>query len=109
MARLPDPAVHKRWTRLIQQHEQSGLTIAEFCQLHEVSTASFYQWRRKTRNQSDPRGEFLAVEVSESRSSARDVRVNFPCGTQIEIDADDTQSLLLVVDRLAVRANEAAR
>jgi len=107
MARLPDPAVNKRWSRLIQQHEQSDLTISDFCDLHEISTASFYQWRRKFRDQADPQGEFLAVEVSELRSSAHDVRVRFPCGTQIELDARDTESLRLVVDRLAPRNGEA--
>ena len=106
MARLPDPSVHRRWSQLIQRHEKSDLTISDFCQLHEISTASFYQWRRKIRNQADPQGEFLAVEVSESGSSAHDVRVCFPCGTRIELDAGDTESLRLVVDRLAPRAGE---
>jgi len=107
MTRLPDPAVHKRWSRLIQQHEQSDLTISDFCDLHEISTASFYQWRRRIRDLADPQGEFLAVEVNESRSSAHDVRVRFPCGTQIELDASDTESLRLVVDRLVPRNGEA--
>ena len=106
MARLPDPAVHQRWTHLIQRHEQSDLTIADFCDQHGVSTASFYQWRRKIRNPVDTRGEFLAVEVSQPHSLTRDVRVRFPCGTRIELDPRDTENLLMVVDRLVSHPSE---
>lgn len=107
MARLPDPAVYTRWSRLIQRHQQSDLTIADFCDQHGVSTASFYQWRRKIRKQAQQRGEFFAVEVGLPRESTRDVTVRFPCGTQIELDAADTDNLRLVIDRLAARNVEA--
>tara|TARA_R110002049_G_scaffold46487_2_gene135231 strand:- start:2226 stop:2552 length:327 start_codon:yes stop_codon:yes gene_type:complete len=106
MARSPNPAVHQRWSRLIERYEQSDLTIAGFCDQNGISTASFYQWRRRIRNQAESRGEFLAVEVTD-RSAARDVKVRFPCGTQIELNAGDTESLRLVVDRLAPRDAEA--
>ena len=106
MARLPDPNAHARWSRLIQQHEQSDLTIVDFCDLHGFSTASFYQWRRKIRSQAAPQGEFLAVEVSDPKTSTRNVRVRFPCGTQMELDAADYENVRLVVDRLATRAVE---
>ena len=109
MARLPDPAVHQRWSLLIQQYERSDLTIADFCDLHGTSTASFYQWRQKLRSRADPQGEFLAIEVSQPRSSTHDVRVRFPCGTQIELEAGDRESLRLVVDRLAARDSETDR
>ena len=109
MARLPDPAVHQRWSSLIQRHEQSDLTIADFCDQHGISTASFYQWRRRIRNQADAPGEFFAVEVSEPRGATRDVRVRFSCGTQIELDASDTDNLMLVLDRLASRPAETVK
>lgn len=41
MVRMPDAAVRQRGSRLIQLREQSDLTIYDFCDLHEVSTASF--------------------------------------------------------------------
>ncbi len=69
----------------------SSLTITDFCDLHEISPASFYQWRRKLRSQADRRGEFLAVEVSQPRSPTRDVRVRFLSGAQIELDAGDKE------------------
>ena len=109
MARLPDPAVYERWSRLIRLHDQSDLTIAAFCDSHGISTASFYQWRRKIRGQTDQHGEFLAVQVSQPPRSTHDVRVRFPCGTQIELNANDTDSLLLIVDRLATGITEVGR
>ena len=106
MARSPNPAVYQRWSRLIERHQQSDLTIAGFCGQNGISTASFYQWRRRIRNHAEPPGEFLAVQVSD-RGAACDVKVRFPCGTQIELNAGDTESLRLVVDRLAPRDAEA--
>ncbi len=106
MARLPDPAASQRWSRLIQLHERSDLTVADFCDLHEVSTASFYAWRRKMRNQLDQQGEFLAVQVNQSPQRLGLTKIRFPCGTLIEIDSHDSQSLLLVVDRLSPERTE---
>jgi len=103
MARLPDPDARDRWSRLITQQQQSNLTIAEFCQRNAVSTASFYQWRRRIRDQAEPACHFLAVEVTEPQVAKRDVTVRFPCGTQIELDAEDSQNVRWIVDRLASR------
>ena len=38
------------WREVIDEHESSGLSVAEFCEWQEVSTASFYQWRKRLRN-----------------------------------------------------------
>ena len=38
------------WRELIDEHESSGLSVAEFCEWQEVSTASFYQWRKRFRD-----------------------------------------------------------
>ena len=109
MARLPNPAVRQRWSRLIQLHQQSNLTIADFCDSQSVSIASFYAWRRKMREPLEQDGEFLAVQINQPLEPLALAKVCFPCGTQIEIDSRDTQSLLLVVDRLSSRLTEAAK
>ena len=101
MVRLPDPAVRHRWSRLIQLREQSDLAIYDFCDLHEVSTASFYRWRQKLRNQVDQTGEFLAVQIDQPRPQSGGTKIHFPCGTQIELDSCDANSLMIIVDRLA--------
>lgn len=109
MTRLPDPAVERRWSRLIQLHEKSDLTIARFCDQHGVSTASFYQWRRKIRSAPDRPGEFLAVEIGGQRPTVQEVRVRFPCGTQIELDPEDSKNLQLIVERLTLNSSESAQ
>ena len=38
------------WRELIDEHESSGLSVAEFCEWQEVSPASFYQWRKRLRD-----------------------------------------------------------
>jgi hypothetical protein len=35
------------WLDRLQQYARSGQTINEFCQLHQISMASFYQWKRR--------------------------------------------------------------
>ena len=112
MARLPNPAVRQRWSRLIQLHHQSNLTVADFCGSQSISIASFYAWRRKMREPLEQDGEFLAVQINhplEPLGPLALAKVCFPCGTQIEIDSRDSQSLLLVVDRLSPRLTEAAK
>ncbi len=64
MARLPNPAVRQRWSRLIQLHHQSNLTVADFCDSQSISIASFYAWRRKMREPLEQDGEFLAVQIT---------------------------------------------
>src|SRR5260370_25855920 len=46
MARLPDPGKQRRWLELMRLWQQSHLTVCEFCELHRLSEASFYAWRR---------------------------------------------------------------
>ncbi len=53
MARQPDPAVRSRWQSLLELQPRSGLTVTQFCDSHGVSTASFYQWRRRLREQNE--------------------------------------------------------
>ena len=35
------------WRELIKEYEEGAVTVREFCAAHEVSAASFYQWRRR--------------------------------------------------------------
>jgi hypothetical protein len=107
MARLPNPAVRQRWSRLIQLHEHSDLSIAEFCDSHDVSTGSFYRWKRKLRDQAVQDGEFLAVQIDQPRPQFGGTKIHFPCGTQIELDSCDADSLMSIVDRLLPQATEA--
>ena len=38
---------YKRWAGLIRQHEQSKLSVSEFCRGRDFSEQSFYTWRKR--------------------------------------------------------------
>ena len=103
MARLPDPAVRRRWEKLIQSFERSHLTVAEFCDEHGVSSASFYLWRRKIRDQSEAAGVFLPVAVEPSREC---FRIRLGDHAVVEIPAAETGTLLSVVGQLTATAEK---
>lgn len=102
MARYPDPAVRKRWHTLLQQHSQSGLSIAQFCKRQGCSTAAFYLWRRRLAEQpaAQAPAAFLPVTLTHVRSQQDHFRVRLTSGAIIEIPAVQTDVLLQLVDHL---------
>lgn len=103
MARLPDPAVRRRWEKLVRSFERSDLTVTEFCAEHGVSSASFYLWRRKLRDQTEDRSVFLPVTVDPSREC---IRVRLGDHTVVEIPAAETSTLLAVIGQLTAAAEQ---
>ena len=112
MARAADPALAEWWFDLVELAEESSLAAAEFCRRHEVSTASFYNWRRKFRNADRGRGGFVPVNVTPADTNAQStrpclddtqaaVRIVWPQGVIMEIPATDRELVLLVAGTLA--------
>ena len=64
--RSADPASPEWWFELIELARESSLTVAELCRQHDVSTASFYNWRRKFRDTDRDYGGFVPVNVVET-------------------------------------------
>ena len=52
------------WRGLIAQYEQSGVSVRAFCKQHRTSEHSFYQWRKRLREQLPMK--FALVETSRS-------------------------------------------
>jgi len=100
MARQPDPAVRSRWLSLVQLQSQSDLTIAGFCEFHNVSTASFYLWRRKLAQEQPAAPAFLPVDVCDRGRPDSLVRIRFECGAVAEIPSDDPHALVTVIGKL---------
>lgn len=100
MARQSDPAVRSRWQSLIELQPQSGMNVTEFCDAHDISSASFYQWRRKLAEVPPAGPAFLPVRLAGGMGAAAPIRIRFGCGAVAEIPADDQQSLAAVVDQL---------
>ena len=108
MARLPDPAVRRRWEKRIRSFEHSDLTVVEFCEQNDVSTASFYLWKRKLReidtDAADRPAAFVPVTVNEA--SRECFRIRFANDVVVEVPADDSATLLRVVQQLAAVDND---
>lgn len=89
MPRLPDPELLTAWQERLARFEHSELTVAEFCEVENVSVASFYQWRRRLEGQAGSvsakrrgGGEFIAVRL---RSAPQTARLSLPGGATIEL------------------------
>ena len=94
MARAADPALAEWWLELIELADESWLTVAELCRQHGVSTASFYNWRRKFRDAGRERGGFVPVNITETEQRIDEplpVRIMWPQGVIMEIPATDRE------------------
>jgi transposase len=121
MSRTADPDLWEWWCDLIEFHEGNSLPVAEICRMHDVSTASFYNWRKRIRDAHGQRpevrsrteesqvGEFLPVRVSvdgarrESTGSegvSPAVHISLAGGTTIVIPAADRDLVLAVIATL---------
>ena len=113
MARRANPELRARWRELIEAWSLSSLTVVAFCSFHGVSTASFYNWRRKLMaadhesvgraaepNQEAARsGSFLPVELTttevgdpsqaDAQIGSAIVRIVLPSEIRVEVPASD--------------------
>ncbi len=102
MARGSDPAKVAQWKACLAKFQDSGQTVARFCEQEGVSAASFYQWRRKlagmdqrprdsqaaeSRTLGKPRkgSTFQAVQILPAVSVAT---IRLPNGIEIELGGD---------------------
>jgi transposase-like protein len=113
MARGMNPAKVEQWAACLARFQDTGLTVARFCEEEGVSAASFYHWRRelaretktggsvrrvgKPRQEKKPAGvsrrlatglrsgsAFQAVEVVTAAAAT----IRFPNGVEIELGSD---------------------
>ena len=42
---------YAKWSRLISEQKNSGLTIRDFCRQHDLSWHAYYYWLKKIREQ----------------------------------------------------------
>jgi hypothetical protein len=51
MAKQAQVARRAHWQQIIERQQASGLSIQRFCQRENLATASFFDWKRKLRQQ----------------------------------------------------------
>jgi transposase-like protein len=91
----------KFWAELIARHKQSGKTVEAFCQENGVGGPSFYAWRKRLREKSQPIG-FALVETSGLRQQRGEpVELILSSGDRLHIHAGvDAATLRLVLSAL---------
>ena len=110
MSRGPDLARRELWRRRLREFDRSTATVADFCDRAGVSTAAFYQWRRKLAGAALSGGlakpspaaaslNFLPVEIREPRNGDV-VEVLLPNGIRVLVPSRDQESLRTVLESL---------
>lgn len=97
-------ARQKKWTDLIRQQEQSGLSVAAFCRKHDLVEQSFYNWRKK--GGSTPAVRLALVEaVASGAHDPAPIELILASGDRLRIGAGtDTVTLRAVLCALRERA-----
>ncbi|NQY65370.1 MAG: hypothetical protein HRT38_16965 [Alteromonadaceae bacterium] len=52
-----------QWQQILQEQEQSGLSIKEYCQQNNIATSCFFKWRGKL---TQPSSENISVTEPEN-------------------------------------------
>ncbi len=55
------------WRKLLEEQAESGLSVTKFCELHELSSVTFYNWRQRLRNKSQS-GELSSQVAARGRT-----------------------------------------
>mgnify|MGYP001116259580 CR=1 FL=1 len=109
MSRGPRAKKVKEWTDRFRRFNASGQTVVGFCQTEQVSTPSFYQWRKKLASTSKRRGSARRKSVSKANgfqelrvipqpSGGNAVTIRLPSGITLELDRD-----LAVIENVATQ------
>ena len=94
------------WRRRLERFEESGLSVARFCEEEGCSPASFYQWRKRLAE--DDRGEagdedsrpgFQQITVTVGRP----LTIELTSGARIEVPPENLEAVRTVVSEV-VRA-----
>lgn len=93
------------WQGLIEEHGRSGLTVLEFCKGRKVAATSFYQWRTKLQQSSEPAVTTLLpvklVNASEQpRAASRGcIQVLMPSGVSLTVSGATAEADLVMLLR----------
>jgi transposase-like protein len=93
------------WRRHISRQRHSGLTIRDYCQLHDLHENSFYSWRRTINERDRPvvspippsaAPAFLPVAIVGTSASSHDspIDIRLADGHRIRVRAGSDRKLL---------------
>ena len=91
----------KFWTELITRHKQSGKTVEAFCQENGVGSPSFYGWRKRLAEKSQPIGFALVETPAVRQQRGEPVELILSSGDRLHIaPGADPATLRLVLSVL---------
>lgn len=91
------------WRDAVERRERSGLTVAEFCEIEGVSTASYYNWRKRLSEQDAAGPMFVPVSVTASQPACLEIVLT--TGAVIRVpDGTDTRTISAVLQALGGEA-----
>lgn len=117
MSRKPDLVKREAWRKRLSRYDRQALSVDEFCWREGISTASFYQWRRKLRGTTSvasvvsggrktakgdlsPPSAFLPVEITGLSAAPACVEVLLPGGPRLRIPCHEPQAIRTVIAAL---------
>lgn len=85
-----DDGKERQWRRVVEGWRGSGLTVRAYCDVHGLSEASFYAWRRVLTERDAERVEFVPVVVEGERKCSPGVGLELVLGADrtVRIPAD---------------------
>ena len=99
MGRGRSPERVRFWRGLIEEQRQSGESVSGFCRDREVSTASFYNWRRRLAEEGVAE-KFVAIELPSPPTRAC-CEIVLPDGCRVVVppghDPDSLRSILSIL------------
>jgi hypothetical protein len=90
------------WCAITEEQAISGMSIAAYCRDAQIKPASFYNWRRRLREQQPCNGGFLELIPGKLTESASGIRIRI--GTKLSVEVErgfDPFTLRVVVETLS--------
>ena len=108
------------WRERLDSHVESGMAVAEFCEMVGVSTAALYQWQKRLgRNRNAGRhgsgrhsdsngdsGTSLFVPVAVRESGGDSIRLELADELMVHVPDDVSEARLVTIFRAALSARE---
>lgn len=77
----------QRWLELVEAQRRSELSVAEFCERHELAVSTFYGWKRRLKDEGRLEFEHGACGSTGSRADA----VETPAFVEVTAASQDTR------------------
>ena len=94
----------KKWTELIRQQRQSGLSVSAFCRDRGFSDQAFYYWRKRLSGRDPVRFALVAADAGSTTNHAP-IELLLASGDRLRIaPGTDALTLRTVLSALRERA-----